>query len=74
MDRQLPMVSWQGQAMGLFSIRLNIQSCSIAFLQHEQGTAERINGINQLQNKLSLNMVITPVTEIRTLIKEGTQR
>lgn len=70
MDRQLPMVNWQGQAVGLLSIRLNIQSCSIAFLQHERTAGEaKPDSINQLQNKLLLNMEITQVTKPQTLLK-----
>lgn len=42
MDKQLPTVNWQGQAMGLLSICLNMRSCSIAFLQNERST-EKVN-------------------------------
>lgn len=38
MDKQLPTVNWQGQAMGLLSICLNMHSCSIAVLRNEWST------------------------------------
>lgn len=51
MDKQLPTVNWQGQAMGLLSICLNMRSCSIAFLQHEWST-----------EAAKENRIITPLT------------
>lgn len=50
MDKQLPTVNWQGQAMGLLSICLNMHSCSIAFLHHEWSTEQaKKNNIIQQQ-------------------------
>lgn len=55
MDKQLPTVNWQGQAVGLLSICLNMHSCSIAFLHHEWST-EQAKKINITTEVTTLNI------------------